>query len=231
MGSTKLPIIKNDNRKQKIEVREIRYHLLAIIKPLFFMEELFYFLNSVYPLTKELTDHLTEILIFKEYKAGDYLVKAGRYCEHVYFIGSGLLRSFYTDKRGKEINVWFMQQGDVVYSERSFLANMPSPISIQVLVNTSAYCISRYQLDEIYNKHITFNIHGRKLTEKYYLLCLEREEIMRMPNAIDRYNYLLEHFSDLARQIPDKDLATFLRMTPVTLSRLRNKWARKKHAM
>jgi CRP/FNR family transcriptional regulator, anaerobic regulatory protein len=191
------------------------------------MNELFDFLNSVYPLTKELRDHLAEILEYKEFKAGDYLVKAGRLCEHVYFITSGFLRSFYNNEKGKEMNVWFMKQGDVVYAERSFLDHIPSAISIQALRNTGAFFISRDELNNIYDVHITFNIHGRKLTEKYYKQSLEREEIMRMHRASDRYNYLLEHFSDLANMAADKDLATFLRMTPVTISRLRNQRRKK----
>lgn len=191
------------------------------------MEELFSFLNAVYPLTKELTCHLREILQFREFRAGDCLVKAGRTCDHVYFIIGGVLRSFYIDKNDKEINVWFMGKGDVVYAERSFLDKIPSTISIQVLEDTFAFCITREELYDIYDKHVTFNIHGRILTEKYYKQSLEREEIMRMSAAIDRYRYLIDHFPVLVNVVPDKHLASFLRMSAVHLSRLRNKRSRK----
>jgi CRP/FNR family transcriptional regulator, anaerobic regulatory protein len=95
------------------------------------------------------------------------------------------------------------------------------------LEETKIFYISYNELQATYQNHITFNIIGRKLTEKYYKLSVEREEIMRMPEAMDRYNYLIEHFSDLMNAVPDKHLASFIRISPVHLSRLRNKRTKK----
>ena len=185
------------------------------------MEELINMLNSIYPLGEELKKHLLNMLQCRQLREGEYLLKAGRICENVYFVKNGLLRSFYKDKRDKEINFWFMSRGDVVYAIRSFLDQTPSMEFIQTLQDTTVYYISYKELQNTFKHHIAFNIHGRILTEKYYKLSVEREEIMRMPDAVDRYNYLVEHFPDLMNVVPDKYLATFIRMTPVTISRLR----------
>ncbi|MEP7372312.1 MAG: Crp/Fnr family transcriptional regulator [Chitinophagaceae bacterium] len=186
------------------------------------MEELFFLLNKIYPLTDELQEHLKLILKTKELSKGQFLLKAGHYCENVYFVGNGLLRIHYFNKNGKEENKWFMKQWDVVYAVRSFLDQIPSTEFIQALKPSTVYYISHKELQEIYKDHLTFNIHGRVLTEKYYKLSEERDEITRMPEANDRYNYWIEHYGELMNEIPDKQLASFLRMTPVSISRLRN---------
>lgn len=186
------------------------------------MDELLKFLNSVYPFSDELTNHLQEILKRREFSEGEHLLKAGHVCENVYFVHQGLLRSYYHDKRDNEKNIWFMKEGDVVYAVRSFLDQIPSKEFIQALEDTTVYYISHRELEQIYEKYMIFNIHGRKLTQEYYKRSVEREDIMRMPEAIERYQYLLEHFPELVNRVPDKHLATFLRMTPVTLSRMRN---------
>jgi CRP/FNR family transcriptional regulator, anaerobic regulatory protein len=192
------------------------------------MEELFYMLNAVYPLPDDLRDHLFEIVTLKDFSKGEFLLKAGQVCQNVYFVRSGLLRCFVKDKQEKEINTWFMKQADVVYSILSFLDQTPSSEYIQALKDTSVFYISHRQLVETYDKFQTFNINGRKLTEEYYKRSAQREKIMRMYEPIDRYNYLIEHFPELMNDVPDKHLATFIRMSHVTLSRLRNKRMRKK---
>ena len=186
------------------------------------MEELFFFLNSVYPLTEELRNHLNQILKQRDLAEGEYLLRAGHYCENVYFVYKGLLRSYYDNKRGVEINKWFMKRGDVVYAVQSFLDQVPSTEFIQALEESTVYYISHKELQKTYDEYLIFNIHGRKLTEEYYKRSEQRNDIMRIPEAIERYQYLLEHFPELTNAVPDKHLATFLRMTPVTLSRMRN---------
>lgn len=115
-----------------------------------------------------------------------------------------------------------MRQGDVMYAIKSFLDQVPSIEYIQALVETTVYYITHKELQQVYAKYITFNVNGRILTEIYYKLSEERETILRMTEANDRYAYFLENFPELTNLVPDKHLASYLRMTPVSLSRLRN---------
>jgi len=192
------------------------------------VEELFILLNSIYPLPEEVKEHLKEILKWKQLSQGEYLLKAGHFCEHVYFVKKGLLRSYYLKDNKTEVNNWFMKQGDVVYAVRSFLLQIPSDEYIQVLEDAEFFYISQWELEKIYEEHIIFNIHGRKLTQKYYLLSEERSFIMRMNYARERYDYLFTHYPDLVNAIPDKDLATYLGVRPVTISRIRGSSAKKR---
>ncbi|MBO9202087.1 MULTISPECIES: Crp/Fnr family transcriptional regulator [Niastella] len=185
------------------------------------MEELLTMLNSIYPLSEELKNHLIQILQRRLLQEGEYLLKPGRICEHVYFVKKGLLRSYEMDENKKEINTWFMSQGDVVFAIDSFLDQTPSTEFIQALQNTTVYYITFKELENTFRDHITFNFNGRVLTNKYYKLSLQREKMMRIPEATDRFNYLVKHFPNLLNVVQDKHLASFLRISPVTISRLR----------
>jgi hypothetical protein len=65
------------------------------------MDSLFKLLMSIYPLSEELINYLRANLEIKELKKGDFLLKKGRICTHIYFIESGYLRCFYK-KNGAE---------------------------------------------------------------------------------------------------------------------------------
>jgi len=191
------------------------------------MNELFKLLNSIYPLTDELKEHLKDVLETRTFAEGELLLKAGHVCRHIYFVEEGLLRINFNNKKGNDVNKWFLMKGDVVYAVRSFLNQTISTESIQALEKTTVHYILYEQLQQIYKEHIIFYIHGLKLTEHYYKLSEERDEILRIPEARDRYHYLIEHFPELTNAVPDKHLATFLCMNPVTLSRARNNWKNK----
>ena len=103
------------------------------------MDTLIDFLHSVYPLSTELKEHLAKILKKKELKKKELLLSAGSICRNVYFVSQGLLRCYYLEDG--EVCKWFMKEGDVVYSVRSFLTQTASNEYIQALENCQLYCL------------------------------------------------------------------------------------------
>ena len=83
------------------------------------MEQLLGFLNSVYPLSASLADHLYEIIKTRKVNKKELLLKAGHTCRHIYFIEAGLLRCFYI-KGDAEVCSSFMKEGDIIVSIESF---------------------------------------------------------------------------------------------------------------
>jgi len=184
------------------------------------MEALFQLLNSIYPMSKELSDYLNSVIKSLELPKKEYLLKAGRVCENVYFISKGLVRCFYA-KDGVEVCNWFMKEGDVIFSVKSFYTQTPSNESIQVLENAAFYYISYQELQYIYKTFIEFNYIRGVLTERYYLLSEERIYSMRMQRAHERYNYIKENHAELINRVPNKYIASYLGITEETFSRIR----------
>lgn len=184
------------------------------------MEQLLNYLNSIYPLSPELAEYLKNILKFTELVKKEYLLKAGRTCENVWFIEKGLARCFYV-KDDVELSSWFMKEGDVIFSVKSFYTQKPSYESIQLLEDSSLYYVTYKELQYIYNNFLEFNFVRGVLTEKYYMLSEERTYSIRMQKAHERYNYLLEYHPDLIQRVASKYLASYLGISEETLSRIR----------
>ena len=108
------------------------------------MKELMLYLESIYPMTDGLKEHLASILKVKELSKKTYLLRAGHVCRNIYFINTGLLRCFYI-KDDHEVCSWFMKEGNVIISIESFYQQKQSYESIQALED----CILFY-IDMIY---------------------------------------------------------------------------------
>ncbi|SDC32594.1 Crp/Fnr family transcriptional regulator [Niabella drilacis] len=178
-------------------------------------------LNAVHPLSDELTVHLRDNLVTRELLKKDYLLKRGQVCEYIYFVERGLLRCFY-EKNDEQITSWFMKEEDVIIAVNSFFNQSPSEENIVALEHTLLHGIHFEQLQEIYSRFIEFNIVGRILTTRYYILSEERLYFMRRERARDRYLYLLGTQPDLLQRVPLKYIASYLGINLETLSRIRS---------
>lgn len=184
------------------------------------MEELIAYLNSIYPLShvaiEFLTINLKEIQIPKR----NFLLRKGRICYNISFVKEGLMRCFYM-RHDKEVNSWFMKEGDVIMSVESFLNQTPSYENIQALEDCVLYYIEYSELQYLYRNCLEFNFIGRVLTEKYYRLSEQRLYSLRMQRAIERYDFIMERFPQIILRVPSKYIASYLGITEETLSRIR----------
>jgi CRP/FNR family transcriptional regulator, anaerobic regulatory protein len=186
------------------------------------MELIFQFLNSIYPLSRPLYEHLLNIVNTKEIKKKEYLLRTGKVCKNIYFIEKGLIRCFYLNGE-KEISSWFMKEGDVITSIKSFYEQIPSYESIQALENSIVHYISYDEIQIIYKTYLEFNFISRVLTEKYYALCDERLYSTKMKQASDRYKYLMDHHPEIIQRVPSMYISSYLGISLETLSRIKNR--------
>ena len=186
------------------------------------MEALIQYLDTIQPLSSGLRDHLSATVQAKVLKKKEFLLRAGRVCEYIYFIEKGLLRCFYL-KDETEVSSWFMKEGDVAIAINSFFNQTPSYESIQAIEATQLYYISYEDLQLIYKLFPEFNIVARLLTQRYYSLSEERLYSIRMQRAEERYNFLLQNVPELVRRVPASYIASYLSITLETLSRIKNR--------
>ena len=186
------------------------------------MDKLLQFLHSIYPLSPELRAKLEEMLKSREFRRREFLLKAGHLSRSIYFIEQGLVRCFYM-LGDRDISAWFMKEGDVVVSVNSFFGQVPSSESIQALEDTLVHYIHYEELEELYQRFLPFNVHGRKVLTHYYRLSEQRAVSMRSLKAKERYAHLLEQHPELLQRVPRKYLASYLGVTEATLSHINGK--------
>lgn len=179
------------------------------------------YLRSIHPLSEALRDHLEDIVKEKELSRKEYLLRAGQICSNIYFIESGLLRSYYF-KGGKEVSSCFMKEGDICTSVESFFTQQYGQENIQAVEDCIVYYISYEELQFIYRNFSEFNTIGRILVERCCLQTVQRITAMWMQRAHDRYAWLANAFPDLLQRVPAKYLASYLGITEVMLSNIKS---------
>lgn len=191
------------------------------------MNEILHFLQSIHALSPQLIDYLSKNLKHKQLSKRAFLLKAGHISRSVYFIQQGLLRAFYM-KGDTEITSWFMREGDISVSIESFYEQKESYESIQALENCSLYYIDHQELEYIYKHFPEFQAVGRLLTIKYHILWVKQLYSIRMQDADERYRWLMDNDPELLARVPGKYIASYLDITPITLSRMKAKVTKKK---
>ena len=177
-------------------------------------------MNFIYPVSAELTNHLSIVLKEKKFLKREFVLKSGQVCKNIYFIEEGLVRCYYT-KRGKEICSWFMKEWDMIISVESFFEQKSAFENIQALEDSSLYYISYEDLQYMYHNFHEMNFIGRSLLERYYALSEQRTYSLRMTTVKERYQYLREKNPELILRVPLKFLASYIGTTEQSLSRIR----------
>lgn len=155
-------------------------------------------------------------------KKGDYFLKKGKQSKELSFIQSGLLRIF-AQTEDKEITQWISIKGYFVTDLSSFVLENPTRWTIQALVDTELYTISR----EDYNKIGTLIPKWLQLEKLFLVRCFtimeDRIFSHLSMSAEERYTSFFESNRELFNQVPLQYIASMLGMTPETFSRIRKK--------
>ena len=184
------------------------------------MERLLSLIQSIQPLSDELKAGLTQMLRCDTFPRKHWLLQPNQVSDRLYFVETGLVRGYYL-KDGREVTSWFMREGDFLMSIASFYTRQPTQEYVELLETSTLWSITYLQLQQLYRQFPEFNVVGRLLTEKYYVLSELRTQNLRMQTAPERYQQLLADFPDIFGRVPLKYIASHLGISPETLSRLR----------
>lgn len=133
-----------------------------------------------------------------------------------YLISKGIWRA-YKLADGDENTLWFERYGDIMYSE------IKPNYTIESLGESEAYCISKKELDALcLSSHAISNLI-RLLIEQFYFDVTHISVELSHQLAKERYLSILEKDPELFQLVPQKYIASFLGLTPQSLSRLRRK--------
>ena len=184
------------------------------------MEKLLLTLNAIAPLGLALENAIQQNLKKTHLLKKDFLAKEGQVSKNIYFLEKGTCRAFYFSEE-KEITNWFMSDGDIVISVYSFFTQSPSLENIQLLEDATVYSLSYQQLQEIYLHFPQFNLHGRIITEQYYMLSEQRNFALKKQSAKQRYDLLLKQYPHILQKASLGHIVSYLGITQETLSRIR----------
>jgi CRP-like cAMP-binding protein len=184
------------------------------------VEPLIQLFQSLAPFTREdLEDALPYFQPVTVVKHG-FFNNAGRISGRLGFVVTGILRSFYILK-GKETTTFFQLPGDIAVDLKSFVQRTPSIEAIQAVTDSQLLVIERKDLYALYEEDWKWQQVGRMLVENAYFEMEERSIFLQTHSAHDRYLRFLAKYPEVVRQVPLQHVASFLGISPETLSRIR----------
>ena len=171
-------------------------------------------------LTPPAVQILGSILVPMKFQKGDTILHEGQVCRNLYFVEKGMVRQYYY-KNNKDVTEHFSFEGRIVFCIESFLKQEPSRLIVEALENTKVYAIPYDDLNNLLVRNQERDMLYRKILEHVAISSQEHADSQRFENAAERYDRLLREKPEIILRAPMVHIASFLQMTPETLSRVR----------
>lgn len=164
----------------------------------------------------------------KKLRKKQYLLQEGNVCQYMAFVENGLLRSYNVDEKGLEHMIQFAWEGWWITDTYSFLSGTSAAFNIDAIEDAELLLITLPHFEDMMLKVPAMERYFRILFQKN-IISKER----RLMNTItysseEKYIKLTENNPELIQRIPQNLIASYLGITPETLSRLRKNLQLKK---
>lgn len=178
-------------------------------------------------LDKAESDFFVSLLVHKSIKRKDYLLRQGEICKAENFIIKGCLRTYTIDTNGFEHIQMFGIEDWWVGDMYSFLTKTPATYFIDAIEDTEVLQITKENLDLLYTKVPKFERFFRLIIQNAFIAQQRRINQNLSYTAEERYLDFIKRYPAMEQRIPQKQVAAYLGITPVFLSMLRRRLARK----
>ena len=166
-------------------------------------------------------DILESILVPMKFARGETVVNEGEVCDAIYYVERGLFREYYY-KNNKEVTEYLAVDGNVFMCIESLFQNEPSKLIVEALEPSVVYALPKDRLEEVALHNVNIQILYRKILEESLIISQRRADLLRFESAKDRYRKLCKLNPKVIMKAPLVYIASYLQMTPETLSRVRS---------
>lgn len=185
--------------------------------------KLIYYIKKWVNITKYEEDIIVSAFEPSSIKKKKDLLVPNQVCKYIYFITRGCLRSYFTDSKGIDHIYQIRMDNNWISDLESFFSQGPSNYYIEAMEDTHMLRISFDRLESLYHEVPSLERYFRILFQKAYINALERLNATMWDSAIDRYNNMLKEHPDMFQRVPLVYIASYLGITPESLSRIRKK--------
>jgi len=187
------------------------------------------YLTSNLTISEEEVATLLQQCTIKEFNKGDFLVRENEFCKQVYFVEEGLLRQFFMDDSGKEHILQFAPENWFAADRESFYFNQPSKYFIQALEPTKVAIMDDAYIKNLEATMLGFRDFNNRLLHNHIRALQNRIVSLLSETAEKRYLNFIQLYPDVMLRVPLTMIASYLGITPESLSRVRKDLANKPH--
>lgn len=177
-------------------------------------------IEKITKLTDTEFDYILSHFVSKKFKKHQFILQEGENAINDYFILNGTLKSYFTDKNGKEHILQFGMQDWWITDYQAYYNQTTATINIDCIEDCELLCLSLQNREKLCAEMHKIEHFFRKKTNKRNVALQQRILSLLSNNAKEKYEQLLQLYPQLFQKIPKQLIASYLGVTRETLSRL-----------
>lgn len=171
-------------------------------------------------MTHDELDTLESILVPMKFTKGQTILAEGEVCRNIMYIAKGLVRQFYF-KKEKEVTEHMSVEGGMIMCIESLFKEEPTKLQVEAIEPTIMYFLPKQRLEEVALHNVNIQILYRKILEESLIQSQIHADLVRFETAQDKYKRMCKLAPQVILRAPLVYIASYLQMTPETLSRVR----------
>jgi len=185
------------------------------------MKELFEYIQKSIPLSDEIVKDLEAIIVERNVEKGEIILQENSSRKIQIFVASGCLRAFYKTEKGKDHTLQFATKNWWISDYMTLFNKEKSLLTIESLSHSKIIIIEQAQLEKLYSKFPEFGIANRMNLQNRIASLQKRIFGLLTLTAKEKYEKFVSDYQVFEKVIPNYQIASFLGITPESLSRIR----------
>lgn len=165
-------------------------------------------------------DVMEDLLVPMKFKKNEQILNEGEICRNIYYVHQGLIRQYY-HKNGKELTEHLGVEGTIFMCIESLFKEEPTQLMVETLEPSIIYALPKAKLEMVALHNVNIQILYRKILEESLILSQIHADLVRFESAQDRYKKMCKLNPEVIKRTPLIHVASYLQMSPETLSRVR----------
>jgi CRP-like cAMP-binding protein len=186
------------------------------------LNDLYDYISKGLVLSEEAKEYINSISKEKRVKKNDILIRQGQKVNKTYFVVTGCLRSYGTDREGKDHTMQFAIKNWWISDFMAWFEDKPTSLTIECVTDSMLIEIKISDLEELYKRFPVFESFQRKNLEKHLASIQKRLLNQLQLSAEERYAVFLEKYPEIEKHALNYHIASYLGITQQSLSRIRS---------
>ncbi|MGA9212955.1 Crp/Fnr family transcriptional regulator [Kaistella sp.] len=191
------------------------------------MENIQTYLSEILEIPKEEVAKCSNSYVSKKVAKNEFLLQAGEVCNETYFVEKGLLRMYSIDKNGKEHIIQFAPEKWLISDRSSLYFNEKSNYYIEAVEESEILLLKSDFFKDLNHTFPNSIENNDMLLQKHIRNLQNRVNSLLSDTAEERYMNFIKMYPDILLRVPQWMVASYLGITPESLSRVRKELARK----